>query len=166
MSKGSIFIYYGEGKGKTTLAIGQGIRAVGEGLGVIMIQFLDYNNTKEGTPLKMLEPDFRVFRFEKIRESIADIDENTKKDISSEIRNAFNFTRKIIETGECDVLILDGIIDAVENGYIDIEDLYEIISRKKSYMDIIATGNTVSDSLKEKSDYVYKICKEKTPSGV
>ena len=61
---------------------------------------------------------------------------------------------------------LQSVIDAVENGYIDIEDLYEIISRKKSYMDIIATGNTVSDSLKEKSDYVYKICKEKTPSGV
>lgn len=164
MRKGNIFIYYGEGKGKTTLAIGQGIRAVGEGLSVIMIQFLDYNNTKEGIPLKALEPDFRIFRFEKIRENINEFDDNTKKDILMEIKNAFNFTRKIIETGECDVLILDGIIEAVEKEYISKEDLCYILSKKEAYMDIILTGTTVDDLLKEKSDYVYKISKEKIPN--
>ncbi len=164
MRKGNIFIYYGEGKGKTTLAIGQGIRAVGEGLSVIMIQFLDYNNTKEGIPLKALEPDFRIFRFEKIRENINEFDDNTKKDILMEIKNAFNFTRKIIETGECDVLILDGIIEAVEKEYISKEDLCYILSKKEAYMDIILTGTTVDDLLKEKSDYVYKINKEKVPN--
>ncbi len=164
MRKGNIFIYYGEGKGKTTLAIGQGIRAVGEGLSVIMIQFLDYNNTKEGIPLKALEPDFRIFRFEKIRENINEFDDNTKKDILMEIKNAFNFTRKIIETGECDVLILDGIIEAVEKEYISKEDLCYILSKKEAYMDIILTGTTVDDLLKEKSDYVYKISKEKVPN--
>ena len=164
MRKGNIFIYYGEGKGKTTLAIGQGIRAVGEGLNVIMIQFLDYNNTKEGIPLKALEPDFRIFRFEKIRENINEFDDNTKKDILMEIKNAFNFTRKIIETGECDVLILDGIIEAVEKEYISKEDLCYILSKKEAYMDIILTGTSVDDLLKEKSDYVYKISKEKVPN--
>ncbi len=164
MRKGNIFIYYGEGKGKTTLAIGQGIRAVGEGLSVIMIQFLDYNNTKEGIPLKALEPDFRIFRFEKIRENINEFDDNTKKDILMEIKNAFNFTRKIIETGECDVLILDGIIEAVEKEYISKEDLCYILSKKEAYMDIILTGTSVDDLLKEKSDYVYKISKEKVPN--
>lgn len=164
MRKGNIFIYYGEGKGKTTLAIGQGIRAVGEGLSVIMIQFLDYNNTKEGIPLKALEPDFRIFRFEKIRESIDKFDENTRKDIFMEIQNAFNFTRKIIETGECDVLILDGIIEAVEKEYVSKEALCDILSKKEAYMDIILTGTSVDDLLKEKSDYVYKIIKEKIPN--
>ncbi len=164
MRKGNIFIYYGEGKGKTTLAIGQGIRAVGEGLNVIMIQFLDYNNTKEGIPLKALEPDFRIFRFEKIRESINEFDENIKKDIFMEIQNAFNFTRKIIETGECDVLILDGIIEAVEKEYISEEALCDILSKKEAYMDIILTGTSVDDLLKQKSDYVYKINKEKVPN--
>ncbi len=163
MRKGNIFIYYGEGKGKTTLAIGQGIRAVGEGLNVIMIQFLDYNNTKEGIPLKALEPEFRIFRFEKIRESIDEFDENIKKDITMEIKNAFNFTRKIIETGECDILILDGIIEAVEKEFVSREDLCEILSKKESYMDIILTGTSVDDLLKEKADYVYKIIKEKIP---
>ena len=164
MRKGNIFIYYGEGKGKTTLAIGQGIRAVGEGLSVIMIQFLDYNNTKEGIPLKALEPDFRIFRFEKIRESINEFDENIKKDIFMEIQNAFNFTRKIIETGECDVLILDGIIEAVEKEYISEEALCDILSKKEAYMNIILTGTSVDDLLKQKSDYVYKINKEKVPN--
>ena len=54
-----------------------------------MIQFLDYNNTKEGIPLKALEPDFRIFRFEKIRENINEFDDNTKKDILMEIKKCF-----------------------------------------------------------------------------
>ncbi len=163
MRKGNIFAYYGEGKGKTTLAIGQGIRAVGEGLSVVMIQFLDYNNTKEGIPLKALEPDFRIFRFEKHRESIDCIDEDTKKDILSELRNAFNFTKKIIETGECDVLILDGLIDAIEKGYIERQEICEAFLKKQSYMDIIITGTVLDDEIKNEVDYIYKICTEKTP---
>lgn len=163
MRKGYIYIYYGEGKGKTTLAVGQGVRAVGEGLTVVMIQFLDYNNTKESVPLKKLEPEFRIFRFEKMRTSIQDIDDSTKKEVLSEIRNAFNFTRKIIETGECDMLILDGIIEAIEDGYIKEDELQELLNKRLSYMDVILTGRTLHDLIAKKSDYIFRICTEKKP---
>lgn len=163
MRKGYVYIYYGEGKGKTTLAVGQGVRAVGEGLTVVMIQFLDYNNTKESVPLQKLEPEFRIFRFEKMRTSIQDIDESTKKEVLSEIRNAFNFTRKIIETGECDMLILDGIIEAIEDGYIKEDELHELLNKRLSYVDVILTGRTLHDLIAEKSDYIFRICTEKTP---
>lgn len=163
MRKGYVYVYYGEGKGKTTLAIGQGVRVVGEGLTVVMIQFLDYNNTKEGIPLKKLEPEFRIFRFEKMRTSIKDIDESIKREILSEIRNAFNFTRKIIETGECDMLILDGIIEAIEDGYIKEDELCELLNKKMSYMDVILTGTTLHDLIAEHSEYVFRICTEKKP---
>lgn len=164
MRKGSIFVYYGEGRGKTTLAIGQGIRAVGEGLSVIMVQFLDYNNTKESIPLKKLEPDFRIFRFEKIRDYFDKTNENLVKEIKNEIRNAFNFTRKIIETGESDMLILDGVIEATENGFIKEEELCELFDKKLSYMDIIITGTTLHHLISDKADYVYHIKSEKKPT--
>ena len=47
MRQGQISIYYGMGKGKTAVAVGRGMRAIGEEQRVVMIQFLDYHNSKE-----------------------------------------------------------------------------------------------------------------------
>lgn len=98
MRQGQISIYYGMGKGKTAVAVGRGMRAIGEEQRVVMIQFLDYHNSKEIALLKKLEPDFRIFRFEKDRaaEDVqgAENDEALHKEIFNEIRNAFNFAKK------------------------------------------------------------------------
>ncbi len=162
MRKGHVFVYYGEGKGKTTLAVGQGMRAIGEELRVVMIQYMDYNNTKEIIPLKKLEPDFRIFRFEKIRSTFDEADEAMKKEISTEVRNAFNFTKKIMDTGECDMLILDGIFEAVERGYISEAELSDALSKRPSYMDVITTGTNRCGLIADQADFVYRICTEKT----
>ncbi|HCT65422.1 MAG TPA: cob(I)yrinic acid a,c-diamide adenosyltransferase [Lachnospiraceae bacterium] len=161
MRKGNIYMYYGRGKGKTTLAIGQGMRAVSEGLSVVMVQFLDYNNNKEYSTLKRMEPEFRAFRFEKRRESLEKADEN---EIRNEINLAFNFSKKIMETGESEMLILDGVIDAVKSGLIDEAELFEVLEKRSSYMDIIITGSERSSLLAECADYIYSINIEKTPT--
>ena len=100
---GQIAIYYGAGKGKTSVSLGKGVRALGENLRVVMIQFMDYHNNQEIALLEKLEPDFRIFHFEKDREG-TEMTEEIRKEIASEIRNAFNFTKKILDTGECDML--------------------------------------------------------------
>lgn len=158
MREGCIYLYYGDGKGKTTLAIGQGMRAVGNDLSVVMVQFLDYNHNKEYIPLKKLEPDFRAFRFEKQRDSLesAQISE-----VKNEIGLAINFSRKILETGECDMLILDGITDAVEAGFITDEEVADLLDKRTSYMDVIITGNKKYDKIAEKADFIYSINIEK-----
>ena len=162
MRKGRVYIYYGEGNGKTALSIGKGIKAISEGLSVVMIQFLHYNNIKEISQLKIFEPDFRIFKFEKIRENISTIsDKEIIKEIYSEVRNAFKFATKIVETGECDVLILDGITDAIKNQYINQEEFLDIILKKEPYMDIIITGNYINERIKEEGDYIYKLIFEK-----
>ncbi|MEA4816852.1 MAG: cob(I)yrinic acid a,c-diamide adenosyltransferase [Lachnospiraceae bacterium] len=161
MDKGYIYIYHGEGRGKTTIAIGQGIRAVSSGLKVIMIQFLDYNNTKEATVLKKLEPDFNVFRFEKIRDGIESFDESIRKEIKNEIHTAFNFTKKIFDTGECDLLILDGIIEAINQGYISKDDFLETLSKKQGFMSVILTGTQVNQEIMDMANFVYVIQTEK-----
>ena len=160
MREGNVYLYYGEGKGKTTLAIGQGMRAVSEGLSVVMVQFLDYNNNKEYQTLKRMEPEFRAFRFEKKRESLEKADEN---EIKNEINLAFNFSKKILETGESEMLILDGVIDAVSSGLIDEAELVEVLEKRSSYMDIIITGSRICPLVADCADYIYSINKEKTP---
>lgn len=161
MRIGNISIYYGAGKGKTSLAVGRGLRAVGEDLRVVMIQFLDHYNSKEMALLQKLEPDFRIFRFEKDRSaqmlSEAQVDEALLREISGEIRNAFNFARKIADTGECEMLILDGILDCIEKGYLQEAELQELMEKRPEYMDMILTGETLAMPLAKKADLVYQI---------
>ena len=158
MRKGNIYLYYGEGRGKTTLAIGQGMRALGEELSVVMVQFLDYNHNKEYIPLKRLEPEFRAFRFEKQRECYKESD---RTEVTNEIRLAYNFSKKIIETGESDMLILDGITDAVEEGFISDSDVAELLKKRNEGMDIIVTGCRKYDMIADCADYIYSINIEK-----
>ena len=145
---GQIAIYYGAGKGKTSVSLGKGVRALGENLRVVMIQFMDYHNNQEIALLEKLEPDFRIFHFEKNRDA-------------SEIRNAFNFTKKILDTGECDMLMLDGILECVEENYLSEEEVVEMMEKRPNTMDMILTGASLPESIAQKADHIYQIVTEK-----
>lgn len=165
MRQGQISVYYGAGKGKTAVAVGRGMRAIGEDLRVVMIQFLDYHNSKEISLLKKLEPDFRIFRFEKDRDCAevqeAEFDEALHKEIFGEIHNAFNFAKKIVDTGECEMLLLDGILECVEKGYLQESELEEIIEKRPEFMDIILTGTILPEGIVAKAGSIYQLVAEK-----
>ena len=165
MRKGQISIYYGTGKGKTSVAVGLGLRAIGEELRVVMIQFLDYYNSKETGILQKLEPDFRIFRFEKSRKEEALLEAETnealKKEMSAEIRNAFNFAKKIVDTGECEMLMLDGILECVEKGYLQEAEVEELLEKRPENMDLILTGAMLPAGIAEKAEAIYQIKPEK-----
>ncbi|WMI80321.1 cob(I)yrinic acid a,c-diamide adenosyltransferase [Anaerotignum sp. MB30-C6] len=160
MRRGQISVYYGAGKGKTCVAVGRGLRAIGDDLRVVMIQFMDYHNNKEIELLKKLEPDFRIFRFEKNREE-QEIDENVLREISGEIKNAFNFARKIVDTGECEMLLLDGVLECIQKGFLSAEQLEELLNRRPDFMDIILTGDALPPTIAEHSHCIYQIKAEK-----
>ncbi len=160
MRQGQISIYYGAGKGKTCVAVGRGLRAIGDDLRVVMIQFLDYHNNKEIELLKKLEPDFRIFRFEKNRVE-QEIDDTVRREISGEIKNAFNFARKIVDTGECEMLLLDGVLECIEKGFLSAEQLEELLNKRPDFMDIILTGDALPPTIAERSDCIYQIKAEK-----
>ena len=69
MDKGSIHIYCGEGKGKTTAAIGQGIQEASQGRSVIIIQFMKERNAEAVGFVQRLEPEIKLFRFQKAEEA-------------------------------------------------------------------------------------------------
>lgn len=165
MREGHVAVYYGKGKGKTAVAVGRGMRAIGEDLRVVMIQFMDYHNSKEIALLKKMEPDFRIFRFEKDREGIDvhddRLEEAVRKELAGEIRNAFNFAKKIVDTGECEMLLLDGVLECVEKGYLQEEDLEELIEKRPPYMDFILTGTILPEGLAPKVASIYQLVMEK-----
>ena len=115
MKKGKVHIIFGTGMGKTAMALGRGVSAAMHGRKVIMIQFLKgvlSHETADG--LKQLEPAFKVFRFEKQNEYYENLSEEGKKEELCNIQNGYNFAKKVLCTGECDMLILDeflGVLD-------------------------------------------------------
>ena len=155
--KGLIQVYCGPGKGKTSVAIGQAIRAVGHGKTAIVIQFLKGRATSEVDYLSVFEPDIKLFRFEKKNKYYEDLTEEERQEENSNIRNGLNYAKKVLVTQECDMLILDEILGAIEYGIISEEDVENLFRIKDEETEIIRTGNVVSAHLQESVDRVVSL---------
>lgn len=158
MKDGYIQVYYGDSK-CTAASIGQGIRAVNDDKKVIMIQFLSELDNLSGDSLKKLEPNFKVFNFAKKKSN----DQNFcyVEELKTEITTAFNFAKKVLDTGECDILILDEILVAIEKNCLEEDTLCELLKRKPPNMVIILTGHNLSQKISDIADYIYYIKTEK-----
>ena len=155
--KGLTQIYCGPGKGKTSVAIGQAIRAMGQGKRTIIIQCLKGRATSKLDYLSALEPDIRLFRFEKKEKYYEDLTEEEKQEENLNIQNGLNFARKVLITEECDMLILDEILGAVEFGIISEEEVEALIKVKNEETELIFTGNVVTEALKNAADRVVSL---------
>ena len=156
-NEGLVQIYCGPGKGKTSVAIGQAIRAVGHGKTAIVIQCLKGRATSELDYLSVLEPNVRLFRFEKKDKYYEDLTDEEKQEENCNIRNGLNYARKVLVTQECDMLILDEILGAAEFGIITEEEVEELIRTKDEETELILTGNVVPDRLREAADRVVSL---------
>ncbi len=144
-----IQIYYGLGKGKTTAAIGAGMRAHGAGLSVSMVQFL-----KSCTSSELKSIPFEVFRSPK---SVPfKFDDESFEEYKEWVTGAFEFVMRC----ESDVIILDEILDLVDFGFAEQEDIISLISGTKEY---ILTGHGRLEAVFNKADYVSRIECEKHP---
>ena len=155
--RGLTQIYCGPGKGKTSVAIGQAVRAVGHGRRVIVIQFLKGKATSQVDYLSVMEPDIRLFSFEKKDKYYEDLSDEEKQEENLNIRNGLNFARKVLLTEECEMLILDEILGAMEYGIVSEEEVMALIEVKDDETELIMTGNVVSQKLKDAADRVVSL---------
>ena len=157
MNQGSIIVYYGNGKGKSSSAIGHAISAAGMGESVAIIQFLKGNNQKEIEFLKRLEPEVRLFSFEKNAEFFAELSEEQKQEEIINIKNGLNFAKQVLVTGESTILVLDEILGLLERNIITVEDVKTLIDAKDEETELILTGNEMNEELMQYADAVYEI---------
>lgn len=158
-------VYYGSGKGKTSAAVGQCIRAASSGQSVIIIQFLKGKDAEEFSFLTRLEPDIKLFRFERENVFYDDLLESQKKDERQNILNGFNFAKKVIDTGECDVLVLDEVLGLIDLDIISMEDIIHLIQLRDDYTKLVLTGRYLPPELEPYMDIVSKIDLEKDTIG-
>lgn len=157
MGKGMIQIYSGEGHGKSPAALGRAIQTACEGEYVVIIQFLKGRGLAESEFVKRLEPEIKIFRFEKSSEDFSELSDERKAEECQNIRNGLNFARKILNTGECSLLILDEVLGLIDNGIITVAEFKDLLSGKPEEMDIIMTGITLNDEVCALADQVTKV---------
>lgn len=154
LNEGFVQIYTGNGKGKTTAAIGQGIRAYGNGLKVIMVQFLKSGKTGELNTMDELGENFEIFRFEKKRGFVWTLTEEEKLEVKKEVKVAYDFILDVIENCKCDMLIIDEIMGVLKNEFLSVEDVLNLIRKKPKNMELIMTGRNVPEEIVDKANLV------------
>ena len=154
LGKGYIHIYTGGGKGKTTAALGLGMRAAGHGLRVCMVQFLKSADSGELEAVHRIGPHFAINRFEKSRDFFWKLNEAEKAEVKLEVGRAFAFARQTMQEDVCDILILDEVLGALRNGLLEIDQILALLRAKPDGLEIVLTGREAPPELVEAADLV------------
>jgi cob(I)alamin adenosyltransferase len=159
MEKGLIQVYTGNGKGKTTAALGLAFRAVGHGLKVLIIQFMKGDvNYGELESARRLSPHLTIIRTGR-NTFVSKVDPDPAD--FQLAREGFALAKKAIETSEYDIMILDEINMAIDYGLIPLSDLLKLIDSKPPTMELILTGRNAKPEILEKADLVTEMMDRK-----
>lgn len=157
MGKGLIKVFCGEGQGKTTASLGCALISAASGSEVIVVQFLKGKQAGKLEYFSRLEPEIKVFRFEKEEEHYVDLSKEDQEEEVMNILNGINYAKKVLSTGECDLLVLDEILGLVDLGIITLEDVLKLIEVKDEEVELIMTGRNMPDALFPYVNYISKI---------
>jgi cob(I)alamin adenosyltransferase len=161
--KGLLIVYTGPGKGKTTCALGTAFRAVGQGLRVMMIQFIKGSwHYGELDAAKMLGDD--KFEIRPMGRGFVKIGgaETDPEDIRL-TEEAWNFSRAQIESGKYDLVVLDEINYVISYGMLDADKVVEALARRPERVHVICTGRNAHPKLIELADVVTEMREVKHP---
>lgn len=163
MELGLIHIYCGDGKGKTTAAMGLGMRAAGRSKKVLLTQFLKSNTTGELNSIEKLSEFFHVVKGVPAKKFVWNMNEEEKLEVKKEHTNRFReVTKKAIEE-EYDLLILDEIIATINRDFVMLTEVIDFLKNKPKGLEVVMTGRNPKEELIELADYVSEIKAIKHP---
>ena len=158
--KGCIHIYCGNGKGKTTAAMGLCVRAAGNDKKILLMQFLKANSSGE---IKILEsiPNVAIIKGpDKMKFSI-DMTQQEKDALKAHYEQSFGDI--VSRVGEYDMLVLDEIVYTIAAGLFSEKLLTNFLKNKPDKLEVVMTGQNPSEALTRLADYVSEINKIKHP---
>lgn len=155
---GLVQVYTGDGKGKTTAALGLAVRAAGHGLRVGILQFM---KGKDDCGEHLFAKRFRTFEMlQPNRESYFGQPSQGRKAAACE---ALALVREMLEEDRHDVLILDEVLTAVWQELISARDVLELIRSKPEDMELVLTGRGAPPEIVEAADLVTEMTLVKHP---
>ncbi|HEY8499418.1 MAG TPA: cob(I)yrinic acid a,c-diamide adenosyltransferase [Clostridia bacterium] len=164
LSQGMIHMYIGDGKGKTTAAVGLAVRALGTGLKVLFVQFLKNTITGEKNILEKFTEKLYFYRPEQRHHLFLwKMTEKQLAETKEDLQAGWKHVREEILSGKWDVVVLDEILDVIGNGLLSEEDIANVLIKRPAKTEIICTGRDAPDSLRDLADYISLIEKVKHP---
>ncbi len=157
MKKGYIQVYTGNGKGKTTAALGLALRAVGAGLKVFITQFM---KGIEYSELRAIEPLADSITLKQYGRNSFIHDIPDQDDIDMAILG-LNESRAAIQSGKYDIVILDEANVAVHFQLFPVQKLLTLIDEKPDHVELVITGRYADPQVIEKADLVTEMCEIK-----
>ncbi len=161
--KGLVHIYTGDGKGKTTAAVGLGVRAYGRGFKVLMVQFLKGAETGEMETLKLLEPGFVLYRGKEVLKFTWNMTKEELAQTRSSQQEIFRHGVEEAGKGGWDMLILDEVMGALSSGMLDLQQVVDFVNEKPERLELVMTGRNAPSELADIADYVSEIRAVKHP---
>ncbi len=150
MRKGYVQVYTGNGKGKTTAALGLALRAAGAGLRTYIAQFIKKRKCSEHVVLEELQDRIVIKQYGngfllKKKPALADI---------KAAQAGYAEVKEIIQSREYDIVVLDEANVAVHYGLIPVQDLLELIQQKPKSVELVITGRYADEKVIQAADLV------------
>ncbi|MCX6005550.1 MAG: cob(I)yrinic acid a,c-diamide adenosyltransferase [Chloroflexi bacterium] len=155
--KGLVQVYTGEGKGKTTAALGLAVRAIGHGMRVIFIQFLKGQPCGEHFFIETFKS------FEIVQVSQGDIFQKSDAQLLSEATQTLELAQKALLSGNYNIVILDEIFIAHWRGFISLEQILDLIKIKPAHVELVMTGRKAPAEVIKQADLVTEMLMIKHP---
>lgn len=163
LTPGIIQVYTGDGKGKTTAAVGQAVRALGAGLRVCFIQFV-----KGGPPSGELRV-LSELGIEVIRPAVAStglLGAGITEEDRHAALTAWSTAADTLATGAWDVVVLDELNIALKYGLVDLPAVLQALAARPSHVEVVITGRGLPSALRDAADLVTEMIEDKHPYSI
>lgn len=161
--KGLIIIYTGNGKGKTTAALGLALRSLGWGKRVLIIQFLKKGETGEKRVISNWELGIGELKIEQYGTTDFVDPKNLRPIDFEEARRGLEKAKEEVKSKKWDLIILDEINVAVKFGLIRLDEVLDLIKKKPPNLDLVLTGRWACPEIIEEADLVTEFVEIKHP---
>lgn len=155
-------IYYGDGKGKTTAAIGLAVRAAGSKMKVLFVQFLKTEFSGERHILSHTENVTLTFCPLELKFTF-DMDDKEKAQAAKIFKGIFDNSVTTALTEKYDMVVLDEVFEAINAHMLSESEVYEFITNAPSSMEIVMTGHNPPQKFMDCADYITEFKKIKHP---
>jgi len=155
-----LHIYCGEGKGKTTCAMGLAVRSAGHGRQVVVAQFLKGGNSGERVVLEGL-PNVTCLPVPEVIKFVFTMTEEEKAETRAQMTASFLQAAELAESA--DLLVLDELCSAITTGMVPLDAVISFLDHCPDRLEVVITGRDPDPALQERADYITEMRKVKHP---
>ena len=155
-----LHIYCGDGKGKTTCAMGLAARSAGHGRRVVIAQFLKSGNSGERVTLGAL-PNVTCLPVPETMKFVFTMNEQEKAETRAQMTGDFLHAAELAK--EADLLVLDELCSAISTGMVSLEEVLAFLDDCPEGLEVVITGRDPAPELQERADYITEMRKIKHP---